>query len=198
MYINQELNKENMPILPITVCGDRILRKKAAKVLKVDDKIIKLIDDMFETMHNANGIGLAANQIGANKQIIVIDISKVEDYENTKPLAMINPKIRSKSEETITYEEGCLSIPNQRADVIRPKKITIEFQDTDSNLLTIEADDLLARVIQHEYDHLQGILFTDLVDEETKKRLKKPLSKIKKRKIEVDYPISQSVDYQIL
>lgn len=187
-----------MPILPITLCGDKILRKKAAKVTVINNQLTNLISDMFDTMHNANGIGLAANQVGANKQIIVIDISKVEDYEDTKPLAMINPKIISKSAETIVYEEGCLSIPNQRADVIRPKKITIEFQDTDSNLHTIEADDLLARVIQHEYDHLQGILFTDLVDEETKKRLKKPLSKIKKRKIEVDYPISQSVDYQIL
>ena len=187
-----------MSILPITICGDKILRKKAAKVTVINNQLIKLISDMFDTMHNANGIGLAANQVGANKQIIVIDISRVEDYEDTKPLALINPKIIAKSEETIIYEEGCLSIPDQHAEVIRPKKITIEFQDADLNTHTIEADDLLARVIQHEYDHLQGILFTDIVDEETKKRLKKPLIKIKKRKIEVDYPISQSVDYQIL
>jgi peptide deformylase len=187
-----------MPILPITVCGDKILRKKASKVTKVNDQIIKLIDDMFETMHNANGIGLAANQVGANKRIFVVDISKVEDYEDTKPLALINPKIITKSDETVVFEEGCLSIPDQREDVVRPKRITIEFQDKNLNTHTIEADDLLARVMQHEYDHLLGILFTDLVDEETKKRLKKPLNKIKKRKIEVDYPISQTVDYQIL
>ena len=187
-----------MPILPITICGDKILRKKAAKATVINNQIIKLISDMFETMHNANGIGLAANQVGANKQIFVIDISKVEGYEDTKPLALINPKIIEKSEETIIYEEGCLSIPDQRAEVIRPRRITIEFQDTDFNNHTIDADNLLARVLQHEYDHLQGILFTDLVDEETKKRLKKPLSKIKKRKVEVSYPISQSVDYQIL
>jgi peptide deformylase len=187
-----------MSILPITVCGDKILRKKAAKITKVDDKIIKLIADMFETMHNANGIGLAANQVGANKQIFVVDISKVEDYEDTKPLALINPKIIYKSDETISYEEGCLSIPDQREDVIRPKRITIEFQDEDLNTHTIEADDLLSRVMQHEYDHLLGILFTDLVDEETKKRLKKPLNKIKKRKIEVNYPISQSEEYRIM
>lgn len=187
-----------MSILPITVCGDKILRKKAAKLLKVDDKIIKLIDDMFETMYNANGIGLAANQVGANKQIFVVDISKVEDYEDTKPLTLINPKIIEKSEETISYEEGCLSIPDQREEVIRPKNIKIEFQDKDLNTHTIEADDLLARVMQHEYDHLLGILFTDLVDEETKKRLKKPLNRIKKRKIEVDYPISQSEEYRIM
>jgi peptide deformylase len=187
-----------MPILPITVCGDKILRKKAVKVSSVDNQIIKLITDMFETMRNANGIGLAANQVGVNRQVFVIDISKVEGYENTKPLALINPKIIAKSEETIGYEEGCLSIPDQHEKVIRPKRITIEFQDTDLVTHTIEADDLLARVMQHEYDHLQGILFTDLVDEESKKRLKKFLNKIKKRKIEVDYPISQSVDYQIL
>lgn len=187
-----------MAILPITVCGDKILRKKAARVSKVDNNIIKLITDMFETMHNANGIGLAANQVGANKQIFVIDISNVEGYEDTKPLALINPKIVAKSEETIGYEEGCLSIPDQHEEVIRPKKIKIEFQDADLEWHTLDADDLLARVMQHEYDHLQGILFTDLVDEETKKRLKKPLTKIKKRKIEVAYPISQSADYQIL
>ena len=187
-----------MSILPVTVCGDKILRKKATKVTKVDNSIIKLISDMFETMHNANGIGLAANQVGANKRIFVVDISKVEDYEDSKPLALINPKIISKSEETISYEEGCLSIPDQRGDVIRPKKITIEYQDADLNIQIVEADDLLARVMQHEYDHLQGILFTDLVDEETKKRLKKPLNKIKKRKIDVNYPISQSVDYCIM
>lgn len=187
-----------MPILPITICGDKILRKKATKVSKIDNQIIKLIADMFETMRNANGIGLAANQVGANKQIFVIDISIAEGYEDAKPLALINPKIVNRSEETSIIEEGCLSIPEQRAEVIRPKKIIIEFQDTDLVTQTIEADDLLARVMQHEYDHLQGILFTDLVDEETKKRLKKSLNKIKKRKIEVDYPISESPDYQIL
>ncbi len=187
-----------MPILPITVCGDKILRKKASRVSKVDNKIIKLISDMFETMHNANGIGLAANQVGANKQIFVVDISIVEGFEDAKPLVLINPKIIARSEETISYEEGCLSIPDQREEVIRPKKITIQYQDADLKTQTIDADDLLARVMQHEYDHLQGILFTDLVDDETKKRLKKQLNKIKNRKVEVAYPISSSVDYQIL
>lgn len=187
-----------MPILPITICGDKILRKKAARVSKVDNKIIKLIADMFETMHNARGIGLAANQVGANKQIFVVDISAAEGYEDAKPLVLINPKIIDKSEEKISYEEGCLSIPDQRAEVIRPKKITIQYQDADLKTQAIDADDLLARVMQHEFDHLQGVLFTDLVDEETKKRLKKQLIKIKKRKIEVDYPISESPDYQIL
>ncbi|MFZ1282016.1 MAG: peptide deformylase, partial [Ignavibacteriaceae bacterium] len=90
------------------------------------------------------------------------------------------------------------SIPDQREEVFRPEKITIEFQDIDFNVHIIEADDLLARVMQHEYDHLLGILFTDLVDDETKKKLKKPLNRIKNRKIDVDYPISQSADYRII
>ena len=187
-----------MPILPITVCGDKILRKKVAKVKEVDNQVIKLITDMFETMHNAKGIGLAANQVGVNKQIFVVDISVMEGYENTKPIAFINPKIIERSEETSVYEEGCLSIPDQHEEVTRPKKIIIEYQDTDLKTHTLEADELLARVIQHEYDHLQGVLFTDLVDDETKKKLKKALNKIKKRKIEVDYPISSSADYQIV
>jgi peptide deformylase len=187
-----------MPIMPITVCGDKILRKKVAKVKEVDNEVIKLITDMFETMHNAKGIGLAANQVGVNKQIFVVDISVMEGYENVKPIAFINPKIVERSEETSVYEEGCLSIPDQHEEVTRPKKIKIEYQDTDLKTQTLEADELLARVIQHEYDHLQGILFTDLVDDDTKKKLKKALTKIKKRKIEVDYPISSSADYQIM
>jgi peptide deformylase len=187
-----------MAILPITVCGDKILRKKVARVNTVNNEIIRIISDMFETMHNANGIGLAANQVGLNKQIFVVDISKVEGYEDTRPIALINPKIIKKSEELSVYEEGCLSIPDQHEEVKRPKKITIEFYDTDFNKHTIEADELLARVMQHEFDHLQGVLFTDLVDDETKKKLKKSLNKIKKRKIEVSYPISSSADYQLL
>ena len=186
-----------MSIVPITMCGDKILRKKAAKVSEVDDKIVGIIADMFETMRNASGIGLAANQIGLNKQIFVVDISPVEDYEKYKPLAMINPKIISKSDETISIEEGCLSIPELRAEVIRPKSIFVSFLDVNLKEHTIEADELFARVIQHEYDHLQGVLFIDYFDDELKKRYKKHLEKIRKRKLDIDYPISSSSDYLI-
>lgn len=187
-----------MPILPITVCGDKILRKKAAKVTEIDDKIIGIISDMFETMRNASGIGLAANQIGFNKQIFVVDISPVEGYEKYKPIAMINPRIVSKSDETSSVEEGCLSIPELRADIIRPKAINIAYYDVDMKEHNIEADELFARVIQHEYDHLQGVLFIDYLDEEMKKRYKKQLNKIKKRKLEIDYPVSPSSDYMLI
>lgn len=187
-----------MSILPITVYGDKILRKKVEPVKNVNEKTIELIKNMFETMRHANGIGLAGNQIGLNKQIFVIDISSVEGYEKYKPIAMLNPKIIDRSDETNSFEEGCLSIPDVRAEVIRPKQITIKYQDLDLNEQQLDADELFARVIQHEYDHLKGILFVDLLSEEFKKQLKKPLNKIQKRKIEIDYPITEDVDYRLM
>jgi len=180
------------------MCGDKILRKKAAKVSEIDNNTVGTIADMFETMRNASGIGLAANQIGLNKQIFVVDISPVEGYEKYKPIAMINPKIISKSDETNSIEEGCLSIPELRAEVIRPKSIFISFFDVNMKEHTIEVDELFARVIQHEYDHLQGILFIDYFDDEMKKRYKKHLEKIRKRKLDIDYPISSSTDYYLI
>lgn len=186
-----------MSLLPITVYGDKILRKKVDPVTNIDDKTIEIIKYMFDTMKHANGIGLAANQIGWNKQIFVVDISQVEGYEKIKPITMINPKIVDKSSETISIEEGCLSIPDVRAEVIRPKEITIKYFDLDLNEQQIDADDLYSRVIQHEYDHLKGVLFTDLISDELKKQLKKSLNKIQKRKIDIDYPISENVDYKL-
>lgn len=187
-----------MSILPITVCGDKILRKKTAKVSEIDDSIIRIISDMFETMHNANGIGLAANQIGVNKQIFIVDVSAVEGYESYKPITLINPKIIAKSDEKNSIEEGCLSIPELRAEVLRPKMINISFFDANMKEQTIEVDELIARVMQHEFDHLQGVLFVDYLDDEMKKRYKKHLNKIKKRKLDVDYPISENSDYMLI
>jgi peptide deformylase len=187
-----------MSILPITIYGDKILRKKVDPVTQIDDKTIELIRFMFDTMRNANGIGLAANQVGINKSIFVVDISPVENYEKYKPITMINPRIVNKSDETSSFEEGCLSIPDIRAEVIRPKEITIKYQDIDLSEQQIDADDLYARVIQHEFDHLKGILFTDLISDELKKQFKKSLNKIQKRKIETDYPISENTDYRLL
>lgn len=186
-----------MAILPVTLYGDKILRKKIDEVEEIDLETIELIKNMFDTMNNASGIGLAANQVGANKKIFIVDISKVEDFEDQPPIVFVNPKITKYSAEKTVFEEGCLSIPDIREDVERPEKITIVYKDTDMIEHTLVADKLLARVIQHEYDHLLGVLFPDLVDEETKKRLKKPLNKIKRRKIEIDYPISDHFNYQL-
>ncbi len=186
-----------MALLPITLYGDKILRKKVDKVTEVDLKTIELIKNMFDTMKNASGIGLAANQVGVNKSIFVIDISPVEGYEEHRPTALINPEIVFYSPEKVVIEEGCLSIPDIRAEVERPETIKIKFQDSDLVEHEIEATDLLARVMQHEFDHLQGVLFTDKIDDKVKKSLNEALNKIRKRSIDVDYPITEDADYQL-
>ena len=160
---------------------DPILRKKSEMIEKVDDQMRKLMDDMLETMYAAPGIGLAAVQIGVLKRIIVIDLSK--DGEKREPLFIINPEIISKSSKLITYEEGCLSIPNQFAEIERPHSCKIKFLDYMGENRNIDAQGLLATCIQHEIDHLNGILFIDHLS-----KLKKDLiiKKAKKQKKEID------------
>jgi peptide deformylase len=187
-----------MALLPITLIGDKILRKKAALVKNVDDNIIELIRDMFETMRNAKGIGLAANQVGADKSIFITDVSVVDGHKDEKPMIFINPVITKRSIDKISMEEGCLSIPDIRAEIERSEKITIAYKDTDFKDQTLLADGLLARVIQHEFDHLRGILFTDLISSDIKKKINKDIIKIKKRKIEIQYPVSEDIDYQLV
>ena len=187
-----------MALLPITLYGDKILRKKVNSVKEVDLKTIELIKNMFDTMHNANGVGLAANQVGADKSIFVIDVSKVEGQEGNKPMIFINPEITERSEKLCAIEEGCLSIPDIRVEVERPEAITITYLDTDLKSHTLKAESLLARVIQHEYDHVQGILFIDRIKEQVRKKLKKDLNRIRKRKMDVEYPINENVDYELM
>jgi peptide deformylase len=187
-----------MSLLPITIYGDKILRKKVDKVKEVDFKTIELIKNMFDTMKNASGIGLAANQVGVDKSIFVIDISPVEGYEDHRPTALINPEIVYYSPEKVFIEEGCLSIPDIKAEVERPETIRIKFQDADLIEHEIETNDLLSRVMQHEFDHLQGVLFIDKIDDRTRKKMNSELIRIKKRTIAVDYPITEHADYQLL
>jgi peptide deformylase len=186
-----------MALLPITLIGDKILRRKVKKVSDIDVETVELIKNMFKTMRNANGIGLAANQVGADKSIIVCDVSVVEEYKKLKPMIFINPEIIYRSEEKIVMEEGCLSIPDIRCEIERPREIVLKYKDTEMKEHEIEASELLARVIQHEFDHLNGILFTDLVDQSEKKKLKKPLNLIKNRQLEVDYPVTVNSDYRL-
>lgn len=179
-----------MAIRPITLYGDSILRKKTRRVDKVDQSIKELVDDMFETMYNAHGMGLAANQVGSDKAIFIVDLSSVKGYENTKPMVFINPKLVEESGPELPMEEGCLSIPDVRAEVNRNKKIVLEYQDMQLHNYRLENEELLARVIQHEYDHLQGVFFTDHLDDDSQKMLKKTLLKIKNRKLEFEYPVT--------
>ncbi len=180
-----------MNVLPISIYGDKILREKAKPITKVDDEIIELIQNMFTTMRGANGIGLAANQVNVDKQLFIIDLSPVEDYEKEKPLVMINPEIILESDEIITMEEGCLSLPNLKADVNRPEFVKVKYLDTDENERELEADELLSRVIQHEYDHLIGKMIPDRVDPALRKKMKKELLRIMKRETEIDYLIAE-------
>ncbi len=165
----------------ILTVPDVMLRKVSAPVITVDKEIKKLMDDMLETMYAAPGIGLAAVQVGVLKRVIVIDLSK-EDEKKT-PLFIVNPEIIFKSNDLVSYEEGCLSIPNQFAEVKRPSSCKISFLDYNGKKKEMHAEGLLATCIQHEIDHLNGILFIDYLS-----KLKKDLilKKTKKQKKEID------------
>ncbi len=144
-----------MAIREIRLSGDEILRKTAREVEKVDDRIKELLQDMLETMHKYNGVGLAGPQVGILKRVIVIDL-----YDGNKPLLLVNPKIvKAKGEQEV--EEGCLSFPNQYAKLIRPKEVTVEALDRSGKKIVIKAKDLLAQALSHEIDHLNGVLFVD-------------------------------------
>ncbi len=179
-----------MSILPITVYGDSILREIAKPIKMVDDELIENIRDMFETMRYANGIGLAANQVGLNKKMFIIDLKGIEEYSDFKPLVVINPEIVTYSDEIVSMEEGCLSLPNLRADVERSEIIKVKYLDTDEEEKELEADSLLARAILHEYDHLIGKMIPDRVDARTKDKLKGELISIMRREVDVDYPLT--------
>ena len=135
--------------------GDEILRKKAREVEAVDDKIRQILDDMVETMHQFNGVGLAGPQIGILKRLVVIDI-----YDDHGPIKLVNPRIiEQKGEQEV--EEGCLSFPNQYAKLIRPAQVVVEAQNENGETIRIEAEGLLAQALSHELDHLEGVLFVD-------------------------------------
>ncbi len=168
-----------MAIKKIITEPNKILRQKSLTVNKVGIEEQKLMDDMLETMYRANGIGLAAIQVGVPKRIIVMDISKNDEKKN--PMYFINPVIKNKISETSTYEEGCLSVPNFFAEVDRPKKCDVEYLDYNGKKNLINADGLLATCIQHEMDHLEGILFIDYLSRLKKTMIIKKLLKQKDR-----------------
>ena len=157
------------------------LRQVSKPVEKVGKEEQQLMDDMLETMYAANGIGLAAIQIGIPKRIIVMDISK--DEKKKEPRYFINPVVKNKDSLKSTYEEGCLSVPNQFAEIERPKKCNVEYLDYYGKKKFLIAEGLLATCIQHEMDHLEGILFIDYLSKLKKSMIIKKLSKIKSTRI---------------
>ena len=166
-----------MAIKTIITEPNKILRQKSKSVETVGNEERKLMKDMLDTMYHANGIGLAAIQIGVPKRIIVMDISKNKEKKN--PMYFVNPTIKNKNSEHSTYEEGCLSVPNYFAEIDRPKKCEVEYLDYNGKKKTLNADGLLATCIQHEMDHLEGILFIDYLSKLKKTMIVKKLSKQK-------------------
>ena len=162
----------------IIIEPDIILRKKSETLEKVDNELRGLMDDMLETMYAAPGIGLAAVQVGILKRLIVIDISK--DKEKKNPLFLVNPEIVSKSNKTSIYEEGCLSLPGYFAEIERPAECKIEYLDYGGKKSEMDVNGLLATCIQHEVDHLNGVLFIDYLSKLKKDMIVKKLVKHKK------------------
>ena len=172
-----------MSVKTILVEPDIILRQKSQPVNIVGPDEKKLMNDMLDTMYAANGIGLAAIQIGVPQRIIVMDISK--DKENKNPMYFVNPVIRNRDLEKSIYEEGCLSVPNQFAEIERPNKCEVEYLDFNGKKQLLKAEGLLATCIQHEMDHLEGILFIDYLSKLKKSMILKKLSKNKPDRIVV-------------
>ena len=173
-----------MAIRKILTEPNKILREKSIKVDYVDKSIQILMDDLLETLYAAPGIGLAAIQIGVAKRVIVLDLSRDRDKEPKKPMYFVNPEIIWKSEEKFTYEEGCLSVPNQFAEIDRPKQCHVKHLDYNGHPRELKADGLLSICIQHEIDHLEGILFIDYLSKLKKEIIIKKLSKQKKENVE--------------
>ena len=166
-----------MAVKSILTEPNKLLRQISQPVEKVTKDEQSLMDDMLDTMYAANGIGLAAIQIGVPKRIIVMDLSK--NSEKKEPRYFVNPVIKNKDPEKATYEEGCLSVPNQFAEIDRPSKCEVEYLDYDGKKKFLKADGLLATCIQHEMDHLEGILFIDYLSKLKRSMIIKKLSKLK-------------------
>ena len=166
-----------MSVRKILTEPNKVLRQVSKKVDKVGEEERALMDDMLDTMYDAPGIGLAAVQIGVPKRIIVMDISR--DKNKKEPRYFVNPVIKNRNKEKAKYEEGCLSVPNQFAEIERPNTCEVEYLDYDGKKQLLKADGLLATCIQHEMDHLEGILFIDYLSKLKKSMIIKKLSKIK-------------------
>ena len=166
-----------MSVKKILIEPNKILRQVSKTVQKVGDEERELMNDMLDTMYDAPGIGLAAIQIGVPKRIIVMDISR--DESKKEPRYFVNPIIKNKKKEKVKYEEGCLSVPDQFAEIERPRACEVEYLDYNGKKQLLKADGLLATCIQHEIDHLEGILFIDYLSKLKKTMIIKKLSKIK-------------------
>jgi peptide deformylase len=184
-----------MAILPIVLYNDPVLREKATVIESDSKKLQRLIDDMFETMYEASGVGLAAPQIGESIRLFVVDADvMVEDDEDAHkygPMVFINPEIVSAGEAKVEFEEGCLSLPDLREKVTRPDKITVKFLDRKFKKHELSIDGWMSRVFQHELDHLDGVLFFDYLGSFKKRLLARRLALIDAGDVETDYLVRE-------
>jgi len=169
-----------MAIKPILLAPHPVLKKKAEAVDAVDGEVRRLMDDMLDTMYDQKGIGLAAPQIGVLKRVIVIDVSEREQSQPRLPICLANPEILWSAEELSVYNEGCLSFPDMFGDVTRPRAVRVRYLDRDSKTQEIEADGILATCVQHEIDHLNGILFVDHLSSLRRNMILRKMQKIKR------------------
>lgn len=190
-------------VLPIYLYGSAILRQQARDVERNSEELQRFIDDMIETMHGASGIGLAAPQVGRDLRLFVIDLSAlVNDVEDPMPVSpdvpaelfegpyvFINPEIVEESPDTSTFEEGCLSIPGIREEISRPAAVSLRYRNRAFEPCEISVDETLARVIQHEYDHLEGVLFLDKLSAFRRRLLRRKLRDMSEGKADAEYPI---------
>jgi len=182
-----------MSILPIVTYNDPVLRQKASPIEGNTDQLQTLIDDMFATMYNGEGVGLAAPQIGKTLRLFVVDAdtftSEEEDLQDHGPLVFINPVVKPLEGEHITMDEGCLSIPGIREGVTRPDKVEVSWRDRDFNPQKEVFSGWMSRVIQHEYDHIEGVLFIDYLGSFRKRMLRSRLNAVDAGQAEADYPL---------
>ncbi len=179
-----------MPVMPIYNCFHPVLKQKTKDIKEIDGNVKDLVEGMFATLYNiSNGVGLAANQVGDLNSVIVIDLSASEEHKDSKPITMINPKIVGFSVQEDEDFEGCLSIPEFYEKVVRPAAIEIQYWDLDQKFHKHEAHGFLSRVMQHEVDHLNGILFFERLTSLRRAISKSKLKKIRKGDIPTNYPM---------
>jgi peptide deformylase len=191
-------------ILPIHLYGHDALRQETTPVEENTEAVQTLIDNMIETMHNAAGIGLAAPQVGRDERLFVVDVTPMaaemeEEGEPVppQPMVFINPEIVEEGDTSVDMEEGCLSIPEVREVVSRPERVRVRYLDRDFEEQTLETGSVLARVVQHEYDHLEGVLFTDYLSSFRKRLLRRSLRQMTEGEVEADYPLVAQGDQPV-
>lgn len=169
-----------MTVLPILEAPNPLLKAKAAPVERVDDELRRLAGDMLETMYDAPGVGLAAPQVGVMKRLFVLDIADRKRGEPADPMTLVNPEVVWDSGDALPLEEGCLSLPGQFADVARPSAVRLRYLDLEGQARELDADGLLARCVQHELDHLDGVLFVDRISALKRNMIMRKLQKAKR------------------